>query len=99
VNNEARFPPSRAFLLSGGITTLALSPEAEDRDMRLRVGIALLAIVPFLTLAGCASPSLTDCRRTYSVGSPGYNACWTTELQRENEELDRQDALSRRGKD
>ena len=40
VNNGARSPPSRAFLLSCGITTLALSPKAEDRDMRLRVGTA-----------------------------------------------------------
>jgi hypothetical protein len=73
-------------------------PTGEDCDVRRAVETSLLTIVQFLTLAGCASSSL-DCRRAYSAGSPGYETCWAAELQRQNEELNRQDALSARGKD
>lgn len=61
--------------------------------------IALLLIVgSCLALAGCESYQLQECRWANPPGSPGYAACWKAELHRQSEEMDRQRALSFRGK-
>jgi len=52
-----------------------------------------------LALAGCASPQLASCQRAYPPGLAGYQSCWRAELQRQDEEADRQLLLNRRGKD
>lgn len=62
-------------------------------------GIALLLTLgSLLALAGC-TPELDECRRAYPEGSAAYNACWRAVLQRQNEELDRQLILDRRGRE
>ncbi len=66
--------------------------------MRRIVVTALLTVGPFLTLLGCASQSLRDCQQAHPAGSPGYEACLAAELQRQSEELDRQNAQQRRSR-
>jgi hypothetical protein len=43
-------------------------------------------------LAGCQSPQLGACEQAHPKGTPGYQACWAAELQRQSEELDHQAA-------
>ena len=63
------------------------------------IAIAAVPTAAVLLLpAGCKSPQLSTCEQANPEGSPGYRACWAAELQRQSEELDRQDALSRRGR-
>jgi hypothetical protein len=49
-----------------------------------------------LALAGCGSPQLAACKR---ASAAGFENCWRAELQRQDEDADRQLMLNRRGKD
>ena len=59
----------------------------------------LLTLGACAAITGCDVPGLAACRQANPPGTPAYQDCWRAELQRQDEDANRQRFLNFRGKD